>query len=94
MLNSSEIKETWERLKTYPSLLEKVKRMLDLMEKEKVESADDFEEALIPQVRNFGKDIIQAWASEGEKAERKDLEKNGEKHHSKKNSIGTQLLGK
>ena len=37
------------------------------MEREKVESSDDFEEALIPQVRNLGKDIIRAWAAEEEK---------------------------
>jgi len=42
-------------IKAYPTLLEKMKGMLDLMEREKVESAGDFEEALIPQVRNHRK---------------------------------------
>ena len=64
MLSLNETEETWERLKAYPILLEKVKGMLDLMEKEKIESADDFEEALIPKVRNLGKDIMKAWAQE------------------------------
>lgn len=94
MLNSNEIEDTCERLKAHPSLLEKVKGMLDLMEKEKVESADDFEEALIPQVRNLGKDIMQAWAQEEEKAARECLEKSGKGHHSKKNSTGIQPLEK
>ncbi|MEM7175849.1 MAG: hypothetical protein AAF443_08000 [Chlamydiota bacterium] len=94
MLNSNEIEETYERLKAYPSLLKKVKGMLDLMEKEKVESSDDFEEALIPQVRNLGKDIIRAWASEEEKTAREHLEESGKGHHSKKNSTGTQPLEK
>ena len=33
MLNANEREETWERLQAYPSLLEKVKGMLDLMER-------------------------------------------------------------
>lgn len=94
MLDSNKTEETCERLKAYPSLLEKIKGMLDLMEKEKVESADDFEEALIPQVRNLGKNIMQEWAREEEKTAKKSLEKRGKGHHSKKNSIGIQPLGK
>lgn len=94
MLDLNEMEETLKRLKAYPSLLEKVRGMLDLMEKEKVESADDFEEALIPQVRGLGKDIIQTWASEEEKMTREHLEKKGTGHHSKKNFIGTPPLEK
>ena len=94
MLDSNETEETCERLKAYPSLLEKVKGMPDLMEKEKVESADDFEDALIPQVRNLGKDLMQSWAREEEKAAREYLEKSGKGQHSKKNSTGIQPLEK
>ena len=94
MLDSNEMVETCERLKAYPSLLEKVKGMLDLIEKENVESADDFEEALIPEVRKLGKEIVEVWACEEEQTVRGKLEKNGESHHSKKNSTGTQPLEK
>ena len=90
MLNSNEISETYERLKVYPNLLEKVKEMLDLIEKKKVESVDDFEEALIPQVRKFGKEIVQTWACAEEKQMRKDLEDSNAAHHSKKNCTGIQ----
>ena len=94
MLNSNEMVETCERLKGYPTLLEKVKGMLDLIEKEEPRSADDFEEALIPEVRNLGKEIVEVWAGDEEKAEREELEKNGAPHHSKKNSTGTPPLEK
>lgn len=88
MLNSNEMIETYERLKAYPNLLEKVKEMLDLIEKKKVESVDDFEEALIPQVRNFGKEITQTWAATEELRMRENLESNNVGHHSKKNFTG------
>lgn len=85
MLNANEVLETYERLKVYPNLLEKVKEMLDLIEKEQVKSVDDFEEALIPQVRKLGGEIMQTWACNEEKLMRKNFEAKGEKHHSKKN---------
>jgi hypothetical protein len=88
MLNSNELLETYERLKAYPNLLVKVKEMLDLIEKNKVESVDDFEEALIPQVRKFGVEIVQTWAAVEEDQQRRDLEGKGLVHHSKKNSSG------
>lgn len=94
MLDLNEMEETCERLKIYPSLLKKVKGMLDLIEKDKVESADDFEEALIPEVRKLGKEIVEVWASGEEQRMRENLEKNGEAHHSKKNSTGTRPLEK
>lgn len=94
MLNLNEIVETCERLKAYPSLLEKVKEMLDLMEKKKVESVDDFEEALILQVRGFGKEMVQTWACSEEEQMRKSLESAGKAHHSKKNCIGIPPLEK
>lgn len=85
MLNSNEMLETYERLKAYPNLLVKVKEMLDLIEKNKVQSVDDFEEALIPQVRKFGVEIVQTWAAVEENQTRMNLEGNGVAHHSKKN---------
>ena len=85
MLNANEVLETYERLKVYPNLLEKVKEMLDLIEKEQVKSVDDFEEALIPQVRKLGGEIMQTWACNEEKLMRENLEEKGEKPHSKKN---------
>jgi len=85
MINSNEMLETCERLRAYPNLLEKVKEMLDLIEKNKVESVDDFEEALIPQVRKFGVEIVQTWATVEERQVRESLEDNGVEHHSKKN---------
>lgn len=92
MLNSNEISETCERLKVYPNLLEKVKGMLDLIEKKEVESVDDFEEALIPEVGKLGKEIVETWATSEERAMRKDLENKSMAHHSKKKCIGTQSL--
>lgn len=95
MLDSDETPEQiYERLKAYPNLLQKVKEMLDLVEKEKVESADDFEEALIPKVRGFGKELIQTWAACEEDGMREDLESKGTPHLSKKNSTGIPHLGK
>jgi len=94
MLESTEIVETCERLKAYPSLLAKVKGMLDLMEKKKVETADDFEEALIPEVRQWGKEILELWAQGEEEEIKEKLEEKGETHHCKKNSSGTQPLEK
>lgn len=85
MLNSHEMLETYERLRAYPNLLVKVKEMLDLIEKNKVESVDDFEEALIPQVRKFGVEIVQTWAAAEESQVREKLEDSGAEHHSKKN---------
>ena len=88
MFNVKETEETWERLKVYPNLLDKVKTMLDLIEKKQVESADDFEEALIPEVRGFGKEIVKTWAAHEEALLREDLADDGAAHHSKKKSIG------
>lgn len=59
MPNSNEMLETCERLKAYPNLLAKVKEMLDLIEKNQVESIDDFEEALILQLSELGVEIAQ-----------------------------------
>jgi len=93
MIDLQEAEKTRERLKAYPSLLKQLKGMIDLIEeKEKVESADDFEEALIPQVRKLGKEIVQVWATEAECTLRKDLEKQQRAHHCKKNSTGIQPL--
>jgi hypothetical protein len=94
MLNAGEVLETCERLKIYPNLVEKIKEMLDLIEKEEIKSVDDFEEALIPQVRKLGGEITQTWASNEEKLLRKKMGTKGEKPHSKKNSNGKQPLGK
>ena len=94
MINSNEILETSERLKAYPELMEEVKEMLDLIEGGNVESADDFEEALIPEVRKFGKKIIETWATHEEKVMEKVLENKKATHHSKKNCTGKPPLEK
>lgn len=91
MLSSNETLETCERLRAYPNLLEKVKEMLDLIEKQKVDSVDDFEEALIPQVRQFGKEIVQTWACCEEGQIRKTLEDTGMPHHIKKTALAYNL---
>ena len=88
MLDSNEMSETCERLKAYPNLVEKVREMLDLIEKQKIEGVDNFEEALIPQVRKFGKEIVQTWASSEELLVREDLEDERVAHHSKKKFTG------
>ena len=82
------------RLKAYPNLLGKVKEMLDLIEKQPVKSADDFEEALIPQVRKFGREVVETWAAQEESGIRSDLEEERVAHHSKKKSIGRPPLAK
>lgn len=92
MLNSNEKLEIWDRLKVYPNLLEKVKEMLDLIEKKEVASVDDFEEALIPEVRKLGKEIVQTWASIEEGVMKENLESCNMAHHSKKNYTGIQPL--
>jgi hypothetical protein len=94
MLDSVEATKVCERLKGYPEILEKVKEVLDLVEKGNVESADDFEEALIPQVRKFGQVIVQTWATSEENTIRKKLETHRVAHHSKKNSTGIPPLDK
>ena len=94
MLNLDEIQETNERLRAYPDLLEKIKGMLDLIEKKQPQTADDFEEALIPQVRNLGKNIVQAWASKEKGIAKKDLKEEKANCHSKKNSTGIRPLEK
>ena len=94
MLNQKDAEETWERLRAYPNLLSKVKTMLDLIEKNQVDTADDFEEALIPEVRGFGKEITKTWATHEEGRIREHLEKNGMVHHSKKKFTGIPPLGK
>ena len=88
MLDTNEMLETYERLKVYPNLLAKVKDMLDLIEKRTVESVDDFEEALIPEVRKFGRELTQTWACTEERLMRDKLEADNEPHHSKKNCTG------
>lgn len=92
MLDTTEILETCERLKVYPNLLEKVKGMLDLIEKKEVKSVDDFEEALIPEVRQLGREIMETWGSLEEGMIRTQLEKSGRMHHSKKKYTGIQPL--
>lgn len=94
MLNLDEIQETNERLKAYPELLEKIKGMLDLIEKKQPQTADDFEEALIPQVRNLGQNIVQAWASKEKEIAKEDLKEEKASCHSKKNSTGIRPLEK
>jgi hypothetical protein len=94
MFDLKEAEETWERLKAYPNLLSKVKTMLDLIEKKQVESADDFEEALIPEVRGLGKEIVKTWATYEESLIRENLKNDGAAHHSKKKSTGIPPSGK
>lgn len=94
MFDLKEAEETWERLKAYPNLLNKVKIMLDLIEKKQVETADDFEEALIPEVRGLGKEIVKTWAAHEEGLIREDLENKGVAHHSKKKFTGIRPLEK
>lgn len=94
MLNKDETLKTLERLQAYPKILGKIREMLDLIEVQKVESADDFEEALIPQVRKFGKEIVETWASQEESTLRTHLENQKVPHHSKKNSTGVRPLEK
>jgi len=94
MINSDEMLETCERLKEYPELMEGVKEMLDLIEIGDSKSADDFEEALIPEVRKFGKKIIKTWATHEAEAMGTDFEDQSATHHSKKNSIGSPPLEK
>lgn len=94
MFDLKEAEETLERLKAYPNLLSKVRTMLDLIEKQQVETADDFEEALIPEVRGLGKEILKTWATYEEGRIRTDLENDGVAHHSKKKSIGIPPLEK
>jgi hypothetical protein len=82
MLNTKESRDTIERLKSYPNLMEK-----------EVESADTFEEALIPEVRKLGKEVMEHWANSQEDTLKETLDDAGELYHSKKNSIGKQLSG-
>lgn len=94
MLDQKETEETCNRLKVYPNIVARIKEMLDLMEKKEVESVDSFEEALIPEVRGFGREIMQTWAITAEHGEREGLENQGLSHHSKKNFIGVPPLEK
>lgn len=94
MIDQKEAEETWIRLQAYPTLLTKVKTMLDLIEKRQLESADDFEEALIPEVRGLGKEIVKTWANYEEDQIRRDLENKRTAHHSKKKFTGTPHLEK
>ena len=94
MFDQKEAEETCVRLKAYPNLLSKVKTMLDLIEKKQVESADDFEEALIPEVRGLGKEMVKTWAAYEEGLIRENLENDGLAHHSKKKSTGIPHLGR
>ena len=94
MFDLNKAEEILDRLKAYPNILKKLEAMLDLIEKNKVESADDFEEALIPEVRGFGKEITQTRASFEESFLRESLERDGIAHHSKKNSTGKLPLEK
>jgi len=94
MFDLKDADETYERLKAYPNLLGKVKEILDFIEKEEVTSADDFEEALIPQVRGLGKEIVETWATQEEKSTRERLENDGMAHHSKKKSTGIPPSGR
>lgn len=94
MSNLNETEEIVKRLIAYPKILNKIKEMLDLIEKNQIETADDFEEALIPEVRGFGKEILQTWVANEEGIIRKNLENKESVHHSKKNFTGTPLLEK
>jgi len=84
MSNLNETEEIVKRLIAYPKILNKIKEMLDLIEKNQIETADDFEEALIPEVRGFGKEILQTWVANEEGIIRKNLENKESVHHSKK----------
>lgn len=94
MSDLKEAEKTWGRLQAYPNILMKVQAILDLIEKGEVESADDFEEALIPEVRGFGREIVNTWAAHEEGLIREQLENDGTAHHSKKKSTGILPLAK
>ena len=94
MFKTNETKKILKRLEAYPNLLNKVEEILDLMEIKEVNSVDYFEEALVPEVRNLGTEIMQTWATNKEQQDKKDLENNKYPHHSKKNYIGKHFLEK
>jgi hypothetical protein len=92
MLNQKEMEQTFNRLKKYPNVLEKVKELVDTIERTDFQNVHTIEEALIPDVRGLGKMLLTSWASKQEEDLKSKLEEDKQRYHSKKNSIGTQHL--
>ena len=82
MIKSKEF-DLVERLKTYTEILEKVRELLDTMERKDFQSIDSIEEALIPDVRGLGKILVNSWASNEEVALKESLEGTLPKHSKK-----------
>jgi hypothetical protein len=94
-MTTNRTKELLESLEKHPKLLERVEELMLIVEGEgekEIQKADDAEEAVITNLRNFGKELLQEWGiiqeqrlSSKTKEAVPDL-----KTHSKKNCIGTQ----
>ena len=84
MLNEEEIDQTVSRLKQHPEILETIKQLLDITESG-IETADDAELALIPEVRGLGKKCLKDWAKQRAQKKEKEAKEDQLKQHSKKN---------
>lgn len=91
--------ELISKLELHPKLLERMEKLLLIVDGEgtdEIKLADDAEEAVIANLREFGQELIEAWGT-GQvrrvntnfKASMPEIES-----HSKKNCIGTQVTEK
>ena len=80
------------RLRKHPALRARLERLLDMVEDEsgQFERADDAEEFLISQLRSFGQEVLQEWATnEQQQVERHWDNRPGVARKQKKDSPGT-----
>jgi hypothetical protein len=93
-MTTNRIKALVEKLEKHPKLLARMEELILIVEGEdekEIQRADDAEEAVIANLRNFGKELLQEWSSTQEqRLSSKTKEKTPNlKVHSKKNCIGT-----
>jgi len=84
-----------EKLENHPAIKNKIIELLKIAEdKANIQTADDIEIAITKEVKGIGRDTIESWANNREKVENKKYIEKGNSKHKKKDSIGSQPMGK
>lgn len=93
---TSKKKSLEERLKSHPTLRNRIEHLLNVVEDSSgdVKKADEAEKKVIETLQQMGQEALESWAYTQEKKTGNDTENKLGKSHEKKNSTGKRLTEK
>lgn len=83
-----------KKLEEYPTIKTKFIELIEFLERENLELADEAEMLMRNTIDGMGKNLLETWAKNQEKTKSKKFNEKGLPKHRKKNSIGLPLMGK